>query len=222
MEKEVEAEEEDVKIKYEYYIHYIGDDRRNDKWVTEHYLKIDLNEMAIQEKKLKDKQAQDDYLNHDEHEGMTPKDIQNHEKNTYMKTVESIHFGEHWLEAWYFTPLPKEFHCKCLYICDFCFFFCVSKQDFQRHATTCTVRCPPGDEIYRDKKGGREIAFFEVDGAAQRVYCENLSYISRMYLDHKNIGFSIEPFLFYCLCEVKEDGFHFVGYFSKEKNNEIS
>ena len=84
------------------------------------------------------------------------------------------------------------------------------------------MRCPPGDEIYRDKKGGREIAFFEVDGASQRVYCENLSYVSRMYLDHKNIGFSIEPFLFYCLCEVKEDGFHFVGYFSKEKNNELS
>ena len=41
--------------------------------------------------------------------------------------------------------------------------------------------------------------------------------ISRMYLDHKNIYNSIEAFLFYVLCEVKEDGFHFVGYFSKDK-----
>ena len=38
-----------------------------------------------------------------------------------------------------------------------------------------------------------------------------------MFLDHKNIYNSIEAFFFYCLCEVKEDGFHFVGYFSKDK-----
>ena len=50
-EKEIE---DDIKAKYEYYIHYIGEERRNDKWVTEHYLKIDLNEMEIQEKKLKE------------------------------------------------------------------------------------------------------------------------------------------------------------------------
>jgi len=86
----------------------------------------------------------------------------------------------------------------------------------------CDVRHPPGDEIYRDKKEGTEIAFYEIDGATSRVYCENLSYVSRMYLDHKNIAFSIDPFLFYCLYEVKEDGFHFVGYFSKEKNNNLS
>lgn len=126
MEKETE---DDIKVKYEYYIHYIGEERRNDKWVTEHYLKIDLNEMEIQEKKLKELDL-DNYLNHDEHEGMKKKDVDIHKKNTSMKTVESIHFGEHWLEAWYFTPIPKEFRCKCLYICDFCFYFCVKKRDF--------------------------------------------------------------------------------------------
>ena len=80
----------------------------------------------------------------------------------------------------------------------------------------CQIRHPPGDEIYRDK----DISFFEVDGSIQRVYCENLSYISRMFLDHKNLYNSIEAFLFYILCEVREDGFHFVGYFSKEKVQE--
>lgn len=39
-----------------------------------------------------------------------------------------------------------------------------------------------------------------------------------MFLDHKNVYNTIEGFLFYILCEVKEDGYHFVGYFSKEKN----
>lgn len=40
-----------------------------------------------------------------------------------------------------------------------------------------------------------------------------------MFLDHKNVYNTIEGFLFYILCEVKEDGYHFVGYFSKEKSS---
>ena len=43
-----------------------------------------------------------------------------------------------------------------------------------------------------------------------------------MFLEHKNVyDTSIEEFFFYCLCEVKDDGFHFVGYFSKLKNRLI-
>jgi len=149
----------------------------------------------------------------DENHGMTPKEVQEFINQTKFKTVESIQFGPHWLETWYFTPLPKEYHSKCLYVCDFCLFFCVHKKEYLRHSRKCTVRHPPGDEIYRDK----DISFFEVDGTLQRVYCENLSLISRMFLDHKNVYNTIEAFLFYVLCEVKDDGFHFVGYFSKEK-----
>lgn len=111
---------------------------------------------------------------------------------------------------------------KCLYVCDFCLFFCVNKKELLRHSRKCTVRHPPGDEIYRDN----DIAFFEVDGTLQRVYCENLAYTSRMFLDHKNVYNTIEGFLFYILCEIKSDGYHFVGYFSKEKqmasNNNLS
>lgn len=134
-------------------------------------------------------------------------------EQTKFKTVESIQFGANWLETWYFTPLPFEFHTKCLYICDFCLFFCVTKKEFKRHTIRCSVRHPPGDEIYRDN----DISMFEVDGITQRIFCENLSLISRMFLEHKNVCESIEPFLFYVLCEVKPDGFHLVGYFSKEK-----
>jgi len=38
-----------------------------------------------------------------------------------------------------------------------------------------------------------------------------------MFLEHKNLEFSLECFFFYVLCEVKEDGFHFAGYFSKDR-----
>lgn len=144
---------------------------------------------------------------------MTQKEVNEFINQTKFKTVESIMFGRYWLETWYFTPLPKEYHTKCLYICDFCLYFCVHKKEFLRHSRKCMVRHPPGDEIYRDK----DISFFEVDGSLQRVYCENLSLIARMFLDHKNVYNTIEAFLFYILCEVKDDGIHFVGYFSKEK-----
>ena len=81
------------------------------------------------------------------------------------------------------------------------------------------MRAPPGDEIYRSspEEPGCQIAFFEINGSSQETYCENLSFVSRMFLDHKNLQISIAVFFFYILCEVRDDGFHIVGYFSKEK-----
>jgi len=32
-------------MRYEYYIHYLGIDRRNDRWVTEQFLKVDHEEI---------------------------------------------------------------------------------------------------------------------------------------------------------------------------------
>jgi len=38
-----------------------------------------------------------------------------------------------------------------------------------------------------------------------------------MFLDHKTLSYDTEPFLFYVVCEFDEDGYHIIGYFSKEK-----
>ena len=101
------------------------------------------------------------------------------------------------MEAWYFTALPYEFHGKCLYVCDFCLQFFIQKKEFKRHSKKCLQRQPPGDEIYREEFSEKEvaenpellgIAFFEVNGSHEKIYCENLSYISRMFLDHKNLN----------------------------------
>jgi hypothetical protein len=40
-----------------------------------------------------------------------------------------------------------------------------------------------------------------------------------MFLDHKSLFYDVEPFLFYVMTEVDDDGAHFVGYFSKEKRS---
>lgn len=61
----------------------------------------------------------------------------------------------------------------------------------------CYLRAPPGDEIYRDDR----VSVFEVDGQKNPTYCENLCYLSKLFLDHKNLAHDTEPFLFYIGCE---------------------
>jgi histone acetyltransferase MYST1 len=105
-------------------------------------------------------------------------------------------------------------------------------------------RHPPGNEIYRNGNLSSKrtqvfvvymlhwcvshavvslcaLAVFEVDGSEERIYCQNLCYIAKLFLDHKTLYFDVDPFLFYVLCEVDKRGFHPVGYFSKEKYSDV-
>ena len=60
---------------------------------------------------------------------------------------------------------------------------------------------------------------FEVDGKTETIYCENLSYLSKLFLDHKNLEWELDIFLFYILTEYDKYGYHFVGMFSKVKDS---
>ena len=73
------------------------------------------------------------------------------------------------------------------------------------------MKHPPGDEIYRDGA----LSVFEVDGRKNKIYCQNLCLLAKMFLDHKTLYYDVEPFLFYVLTESDSHGCHFVGYFSK-------
>lgn len=55
----------------------------------------------------------------------------------------------------------------------------------------------------------------------QRVYAENISYIAKLFLDHKTLYFDVTPFYFYVVTEYDDQGYHLVGYFSKEKCSEL-
>ena len=144
---------------------------------------------------------------------MNEDEIRNFMSATRIKTIEYIQFGEVTMEAWYHSDFPIEYHCRVLYICPFCLYFFTKKGELEVHSESCNVRCPPGDEIYRDDK----VSMFEFDAKQQKVYTENLCYIAKLFLDHKNIWYEIDAFYFYLLCERKPDGYHLVGYFSKEK-----
>lgn len=110
----------------------------------------------------------------------------------------------------------------------------------------CTVRAPPGNEIYRDGT----LSVFEVDGQLRKSYCQQLCLLAKLFLDHKTLYYDVEPFLFYVLVQWDDElhalepgaefmssaprppasaaaslcpprghlGAHLVGYFSKEKH----
>ncbi|KAL1959314.1 hypothetical protein VTO42DRAFT_2501 [Malbranchea cinnamomea] len=128
--------------------------------------------------------------------------------------IKCINFGGFEIETWYAAPYPEEYsRNKVLYICEFCLKYMSSDFVAWRHKLKCPVKHPPGDEIYRDGT----ISIFEVDGRKNPVYCQNLCLLAKLFLGSKTLYYDVEPFLFYVMTEYDEWGFHFVGYFSKEK-----
>merc|ERR1711878_256793 len=89
-----------------------------------------------------------------------------------------------------------------------------SRPILDRHITKCPWRHPPGVEIYR--KDGMSV--YEVDGNTNKIYCQNLCLLVKLFLDHKTLYYDVEPFLFYVLTTNDSKGNHLVGYFSKEKH----
>jgi len=67
--------------------------------------------MQIYEEKQLELKKNENFLHNDEHEGMNARSVIEFKEATKIKTVEFIVIGRHQVEAWYFTPLPKEYHC---------------------------------------------------------------------------------------------------------------
>lgn len=203
----------------EYYVHYLGYNRRIDRWVPAKFIIVDdksINEELERRKREEEEEKNEQlgFMENDEDAGMDKKHVEMHEQATKIKTIEWIQIGEHKCETWYFSPYPDGYHhIDCLYICHFCLSFYKCQEDMHRHSKKCKLRHPPGDEIYRDEK----LAVFEVDGQREPIYCENLCYLSKLFLDHKTLTYEVDPFLFYCMCEYDEEGYKIGGYFSKEK-----
>ena len=133
---------------------------------------------------------------------------------TRMKNIELIELGKHRIKPWYFSPYPQELVKEpCIFICEFCLKYVKSRACLKRHLAKCTLRHPPGNEIYRKEP----ISFFEIDGRKNKLYAQNLCLLAKLFLDHKTLYYDTDPFLFYIMCVLDDRGFHIVGYFSKEK-----
>merc|ERR1719471_708946 len=126
-----------------------------------------------------------------------------------------IQFGRFDITTWYCSPYPQEYaRLPKLFLCEFCLQYMKSRSILDRHVSKCPWRHPPGVEIYR--KDGMSV--FEVDGNTNKIYCQNLCLLVKLFLDHKTLYYDVEPFLFYVLTQNDGEGCHLVGYFSKEKH----
>lgn len=128
--------------------------------------------------------------------------------------IKCIQFGKFVIDTFYAAPYPEEYsHESRLFICEYCLKYLPSEFVAYRHKLKCPAKHPPGDEIYRDGT----ISVWEVDGRKKTEYCQCLCLMAKMFLGSKTLYYDVEPFLFYILTEYDEFGYHFVGYFSKEK-----
>lgn len=93
-----------------------------------------------------------------------------------VKNVQKIEIGKYEVDTWYFSPYPEEFSaCEKLYLCGFCLKYMRNKKTLLRHKMKCDLRHPPGNEIYRDGN----LSMFEIDGAKNKIYCQNLCLLGR-------------------------------------------
>lgn len=97
-----------------------------------------------------------------------------------VKNLNRLQMGKYEVEAWYFSPYPKEYaHLDVLFLCEFCLCYYPSPFMLKRHRARCTLLHPPGNEIYRHE----DISFWEIDGRKQLTWCRNLSLLSKCFLD---------------------------------------
>eukprot|EP01083_Nonionella_stella_P035085 95849_1 len=204
---------------YKYYVHFCAFDRRLDDWFDRCDFRCDLPESMKHYLTTRDRYYRQSNYN-DECE-FEEKQLRTHEKNTKIKNFTHIAIGKYMVNAWYFSPIPVEYHTgPIIHFCDFCLSFFGHKCEYEYHMEQCLALHPPGTEIYRSNEQNITISAFEVDGAKEEVYCQNVSYLGKFFLDHKTLELDTTAFFFYIVTEVSESGCHFLSYFSKEKNSE--
>ncbi|XP_061444319.1 histone acetyltransferase KAT8 isoform X1 [Rhineura floridana] len=221
----------------EFYVHYVGFNRRLDEWVDKNRLALTktvkdavqkntdqyMNELSEQpERKItRNQKRKHDEINHvqktyAEMDPTTAALEKEHEAITKVKYVDKIHIGNYEIDAWYFSPFPEDYGKQPkLWICEYCLKYMKFEKTYRYHLGQCQWRQPPGKEIYRKNN----ISVYEVDGKDHKIYCQNLCLLAKLFLDHKTLYFDVEPFVFYILTEVDRQGAHIVGYFSKEKES---
>lgn len=193
-----------------FYIHYIGLNRRYDKWIEG--TEFIMDNLAEIEQPRKKKKAEDKPAKSEKPKKYTADD------EFKIKNVGKICIRNFLVDTWYFSPYPKEVIANGIaYLCEFCLYYLPTQEQLSEHCKTCELRHPPGTKIYEQG----DLSFFELDGFIQKNYCRNLALLSKLFLDHKSLYYDIDVFMFYVLCRKDEMGYQIVGYFSKEKISEM-
>ncbi|KAI0042216.1 acyl-CoA N-acyltransferase [Auriscalpium vulgare] len=98
-----------------------------------------------------------------------------------------------------------------LWVCDRCFKYMLDGTSWEAHTKRCTRKHPPGRKVYQ--RGAHTI--WEVDGAKEKLYCQNLSLFGKLFIDIKTLFFDCDNFLFYIFTDAEPQRDHVLGFFSK-------
>ncbi|EKM60584.1 uncharacterized protein PHACADRAFT_82828 [Phanerochaete carnosa HHB-10118-sp] len=144
-------------------------------------------------------------------------DLEHHKQITARRNFDKVIFGKWSIRTWYFSPYPlmeSEVESEAaLWVCDRCFKYMTEGAVWEGHCRKCTRRHPPGRKVYQ--RGAHII--WEVDGAKEKLYCQNLSLFGKLFIDIKTLFFDCDNFLFYILTDADSTRDHVLGFFSKEK-----
>ncbi|OHT08220.1 putative MYST-like histone acetyltransferase 1 [Tritrichomonas foetus] len=192
------------------YITFVGQDKRLDDWFPVDSLKV------ISSSDDEDDASQDSRFDDDDKPESNQFELV-HREVTKIRNIECITLGAHKMRTWYYSPYPHQFHnTPHLYICEYCFEYFQCKEDLARHQSKNKRFEPYGREIYRDGK----INIYEMKGNCQKVPCQCLCLLGKLFLDHKTLYYDVEKFSFYLLCECDDDGCHLAAYSSREVDTE--
>lgn len=100
-----------------------------------------------------------------------------------------------------------------LWVCDRCLKYMVDGHTWEHHTKSCKIDHPPGTKVY--ERGGHKI--WQVDGAVDKLYCQNLSLFGKLFIDIKTLFFDTDNFLFYIFTDGDSTRDHIIAFFSKEK-----
>ncbi|KAI3972459.1 hypothetical protein MKW92_008873, partial [Papaver armeniacum] len=173
---------------FEYFVIYVNPNahRRNDEWVQLAQLNMESLMPNV--------------------EDVTPEEL------SRVRTVDFIQLRRYEIKTWYPSPVMSEFNdCIKLHVCECCLAFTNSKTQLKTHKKECQGRDPPGHEIYID---GR-LSVFQIDGAENKGYCDNLCHLGSMFLDIGISSETIESSVFYVLVVRDDLGYDLIAYFSE-------
>ena len=178
---------------WQYYVHYEGLNRRLDEWVP--LDRFELGSVNEDGKMTRTSKRKHEAEEHEEEGELDLATLKEHEEATKVKNINRVVMGQWQMETWYFSPFGKEYDgTDVLYVCEFDLNFFARREQLERYLTTkCKCFTPPGDELYREKTDKHHVSIFEVDPREQRVYCENLCLLAKLFLDHKTLYYDVEP-----------------------------
>ncbi|KRZ23500.1 Histone acetyltransferase KAT8, partial [Trichinella pseudospiralis] len=205
----------------ECYVHYLRESSRMDEWVTldrigELYGVSRTTGMTDSSGLKTRSKLKHDTLNGDI--SSCEEDVDERE-NSMVRNIDYIQMGNFRIKAWYSSRYPLEYCEKLLFICDRCAKYMLLAKSLKEHMKKCSQRPLPGKQVYRKDN----LVVIEVDGDKNKLYCQFLALLGKLFIYHKAVCFLVQEFFFYVLYELDEDnGYHMAGFYSKEKNSECN